>query len=440
VNSAADSQKQLSKQIKIYENRLDKAIQKYNQTVAQNKKLRSDIDTLRKDRNMYEANFRRLQEDLNKKRNAMSDAITSAENAYKNRERALEELEELKQRNEEEQKKFETEWNELVQQIDQDKKKREFIQLKEREKRVESVLDINPEDEDKIKNLTVLSEAEKQKTQESLELVQSYEDAIQKIKEATGLQSFQELIDAFMRYEEKNSTLVRFVSEMTAELESLEKQISEMNVEISRFKSQDAYMDHSKKKELQIMEEKLSQLEFKNQINGQRYKESIKTLTAVKDQLKGILEALDPNEPLIQDMDEEGITEDNMMKYLSEIEKKANKIIQSYALIQAQKLQVDAIMKDDPSLHRSNISTLNNIMTIGSQVPSNTNPIRIELPGLRNVYTEDDEDDGFDIEDEEFPLTIDEIRQRVERNLQSMKLSKNGSKNRSLNNKRVLKK
>ncbi len=440
MNSAADSQKQLSKQIKIYENRLDKAIQKYNQTVAQNKKLRSDIDTLRKDRNMYEANFRRLQEDLNKKRNAMSDAITSAENAYKNRERALEELEELKQRNEEEQKKFETEWNELVQQIDQDKKKREFIQLKEREKRVESVLDINPEDEDKIKNLTVLSEAEKQKTQESLELVQSYEDAIQKIKEATGLQSFQELIDAFMRYEEKNSTLVRFVSEMTAELESLEKQISEMNVEISRFKSQDAYMDHSKKKELQIMEEKLSQLEFKNQINGQRYKESIKTLTAVKDQLKGILEALDPNEPLIQDMDEEGITEDNMMKYLSEIEKKANKIIQSYALIQAQKLQVDAIMKDDPSLHRSNISTLNNIMTIGSQVPSNTNPIRIELPGLRNVYTEDDEDDGFDIEDEEFPLTIDEIRQRVERNLQSMKLSKNGSKNRSLNNKRVLKK
>lgn len=440
MNSAADSQKQLSKQVRIYENRLDKAIQKYNQTVAQNKKLRSEIDTLRKDRNMYEANFRRLQEDLNKKRNAMSEAITSAENAYKNREKALEELEDLKQRNEEEQKKFETEWNELIQQIDQDKKKREFIQLKEREKRVENVLDINPEDEDKIKSLTVLSEAEKQKTQESLELVQSYEDAIQKIKEATGLQSFQELIDAFTRYEEKNSTLVRFVSEMTAELESLEKQISEMNVEISRFKSQDAYMDHSKKKELQVMEEKLSQLEFKNQINDQRYKESIKTLTAVKDQLKGILEALDPNEPLIQDMDEEGITEDNMMKYLSEIEKKANKIIQSYALIQAQKLQVDAIMKDDPSLHRSNISTLNNIMTIGSQVPQNTNPIRIELPGLRNFYTEEDEDDGFDIEDEEFPLTIDEIRQRVERNLQSMKLSKNGSKNKSLINKRGLKK
>ena len=139
-------------------------------------------------------------------------------------------------------------------------------------------------------------------------------------------------------------------------------------------------------------------------------------------------------------MDEEGITEDNMMKYLSEIEKKANKIIQSYALIQAQKLQVDAIMKDDHNLHRSNISTLNNIMTIGSQVPSNTNPIRIELPGLRNFYTEDDEDYGFDIEDEEFPLTIDEIRQRVERNLQSMKLSKNNSKSKSLINKRGLKK
>lgn len=420
---------------------MDKAIQKYNQTVAQNKKCRSEIDTLRKDKNMYETNFKRLQEDLNKKRNAMSEAIISAENAYRNREKALEELEELKQQNEEEQKKFETEWTELIGQIDLDKKKREFIQLKEREKRVEYVLDINPEDENKIKNLTVLSEAEKLKTQESLELVQSYEDAIQKIKEATGLESFQDLVEAFSRYEEKNSTLLKFVSEMTAELENLEKQIVDMNLEISRFKNQDAFMDTTKKKELQIMEEKLSQLELKNQINDQRYKESIITLTSIKDQLKGILEALDPQDPLIQDMDEQGITEDNMMKYLSEIEKKANKIIQSYALIQAQKLQVDAILKDDPTLHRSNISTLNNIMTLGSQAPQSANPIRIELPGLRNFNTEDEEDDGFDIEDEEFPLTIDEIRSRVERNLQSMKLSKNGSmKTKSMVNKRGTKK
>ena len=80
-------------------------------------------------------------------------------------------------------------------------------------------------------------------------------------------------------------------------------------------------------------------------------------------------------------------------------------------------------------------------MTLGSQAPQSANPIRIELPGLRNFNTEDEEDDGFDIEDEEFPLTIDEIRSRVERNLQSMKLSKNGSmKTKSMNNKRGTKK
>jgi len=44
----------LIKEIKSLENRLDKANQKYNSTVAFNKKMRDEIDTLRRERLVFE--------------------------------------------------------------------------------------------------------------------------------------------------------------------------------------------------------------------------------------------------------------------------------------------------------------------------------------------------------------------------------------------------
>ena len=82
VNSTADKQKELSKKIKTYENSLEKAIQKYNQTVSHNNKLRQEIEKLRKDKNIYENTYKKLQEDLNNKRTEMAESISAAENAY----------------------------------------------------------------------------------------------------------------------------------------------------------------------------------------------------------------------------------------------------------------------------------------------------------------------------------------------------------------------
>lgn len=420
VHSSAEKQKQLSREIRILENRLDKAVQRYNQTVSHNKQLRVEIDKLRKDKNIYEATFKKLQEDLNKKRSEMAEAIGSAETAYKNREQALQHLDKLKKQNEEEQKEYEQKWNELITQIEQEKKKKEFIQQREKEKLMEnSVTEINPEDEYKIRNLTKLSEAEKQSTNESVQLVKSYEEALAKIKAETGVESLQDLVDAFLRYEEKNTALLNFVNELTSEIEQLEKQIEEIKAEISRYKQMGALTDTSKKRMLQKMEERLANMEFRNNINEQRLKESMKTIAFIKEQLKSFLQSLDPEEPLLKEMEEEALTESNMMKYLAEVELRANKIIQSYALIQAQKLQVEAIMKEDPMLHRANIAALNNVMALGSQVVQNNAPIQLLVPVLQ-----DEEEDGIEFDDDEIPLSVDELRARAERHLQNWKLAR----------------
>ena len=48
MNSGAENENNLHKQIKILENRLDKANQKFNETTAHNKELKGVIDSLRR--------------------------------------------------------------------------------------------------------------------------------------------------------------------------------------------------------------------------------------------------------------------------------------------------------------------------------------------------------------------------------------------------------
>lgn len=54
INAGAENQNALVKQIKILENRLDKANQKFNEAIAVNKNLRQSIDSLRRERVIFD--------------------------------------------------------------------------------------------------------------------------------------------------------------------------------------------------------------------------------------------------------------------------------------------------------------------------------------------------------------------------------------------------
>ena len=54
VNAGQDNQNSLIKQIKILENRLDKANQKFNEAISVNNSLRQQIDSLRRERVIFD--------------------------------------------------------------------------------------------------------------------------------------------------------------------------------------------------------------------------------------------------------------------------------------------------------------------------------------------------------------------------------------------------
>ena len=74
-----------AKQIKILENRLDKANQRFNDLIAQNKKTREEIDNIRKEKAIFEGVYSKLEKQLAGKRKNIAQIIEAANFAYEER-------------------------------------------------------------------------------------------------------------------------------------------------------------------------------------------------------------------------------------------------------------------------------------------------------------------------------------------------------------------
>jgi predicted nucleic acid-binding Zn-ribbon protein len=61
TNAAIDNQRIVEKQVRILENRLDQAVVKFNKSLANNRKLREEIDNLRGERIAFEGVYKKLE-------------------------------------------------------------------------------------------------------------------------------------------------------------------------------------------------------------------------------------------------------------------------------------------------------------------------------------------------------------------------------------------
>lgn len=68
VNAARESAQAIQKQIRVLENRLDKSLQKFNEAVAQNKELRDKIDSLRRERLVFDNIYSKLEREFEHKK------------------------------------------------------------------------------------------------------------------------------------------------------------------------------------------------------------------------------------------------------------------------------------------------------------------------------------------------------------------------------------
>lgn len=96
IHAESEGQRNLLNQIKILENRLDKTRQKFNNVVTRNSSLKVEINSLKKERKIFDKLYEKLEEQLEKKKKEIAHVIKVANNAYAERDNVNMDIEKLK--------------------------------------------------------------------------------------------------------------------------------------------------------------------------------------------------------------------------------------------------------------------------------------------------------------------------------------------------------
>merc|ERR1712048_612810 len=358
INANRETSMQIKKNIRMLENRLDKALVKYNEALGHNKKLRTQIDNLRRERVVFDGIYKKLENDLLNVKNEMAAIITEANHAYIQRDYAQAEMVRLKDGADAEQKQFEAEWKELIKLIDADQRMKDFLISKDRESANDAVVTSVLEQEQALRKKISKSawQIVKDKAQIHMaqEKVKAFRESFDKISSATGMDDIDALVASFSASEQANFKLFNQVNKLNNQIERIEEQISNTQHEIALINDGEQMDDKvttttndeartttggQRQFILANLKQKINATDAKTSEYKCKYQESVRTMASLKDGINTILNKIgcanDNNCKAMMDMIKNtGVTESNVMEILGVIEQKTNGLIAKYDQLQ----------------------------------------------------------------------------------------------------------
>lgn len=339
VNASVTHNQIIQKQIKVLENRLDKCLLKFNDTLAQNKELRMKIDDYRRERVVFDAIYKKLEKELHEKKREMQAIIEDSKAAYQNRDKAQSEMINMQHHADKERAEFEGEFKELGELIKQQQAVLEQMRLRQLElAQEEQTLATTSQVDNKSDVVSPVhnwSNNKDKSAQLSQEKIQSYENALQQIQDATGVYDVNEIVTRFLEAEEQNFSLFNYVNDINSEIERLEHSIAEMRSQIEKYRGQGMSTDTMRKKALKELEEKLNRTQKKAEEYEVRQQKASRTILQLKNGIHSIFTRIGAATTSVEEMlGNQGVTESNMMQYLGVIEQRTTEILQAYAASQ----------------------------------------------------------------------------------------------------------
>jgi chromosome segregation ATPase len=347
-HAAAENYRSIQKRIKILENQLDKALIRFNQQQTSNAELSQKIESLRKEQKIAEQLHQKLERELAAKKDQMQDIIEEAEYAFSEREFAEKNIANLKTGAESEQQQFLMEWQQLGGMVEHDRT----------QKRGFAPVSLEVEEEEPVDEETVLKKQvvrahwkiafEHAKQEVNLKKVHMYEEAFNRIKDVTGIQEVDELVETFVASEDQFNSLANLINELSSEVQHMEKELQDTKGLITeQLKGADTNMNSIRLRALQDLEEKLEKAGAKTQHFEDKFSASTSTVQELIPGVLAIFEQLGcpkmaEASSLVNEDDtlREEIKPDNMEEFLALIESKALAKLQQYAQMQARALDI----------------------------------------------------------------------------------------------------
>ena len=238
-------QKQKAATIKRLENQLDKEIVQYNQTVAENKMLRKEIDKYRKDKKAADEIFSKLQK---QKQSIESDTMKTT----KNRNKEVTDIEDatmstilIKNTYNKKKDEYNDNINTLKQRLKEkveDQKEEERFRSKEADKGDKD--QTNPIDTVRLRldNWKARLTHKKDTLDMYVKHINIIRDAFDQIKKATGISNIQEIVVTFIKSQEQTDALNNHLNSLDQEIDGLEEQKAELTKEFRLKQVQDVFL------------------------------------------------------------------------------------------------------------------------------------------------------------------------------------------------------
>lgn len=209
----------------------------------------------------------------------MANIIETANTAYEERDKSNDQIQNLKQQAKRESQDFEKDLKELSQIMEKNKKAIDYIKMSEKN---QGENQLHEESTDQInKNKPQRIFKDKMISQGNIDKINKYKEEFAKIQAATQIKDFDKLINTFVKNEEENFSMFKYLNEQSNDIEELEKVVTDLKKEKDTLEGQGSTVDAQRRKHLKELEEKLSRSEIKSEEYEYKYHEAIKTISSL---------------------------------------------------------------------------------------------------------------------------------------------------------------
>lgn len=372
---------------RILENRLDEMTKKFSIALTGNLKLREHINHVEGQKARFLDLHKRLQAELIEGKKEIDRISEVATTHFTIRDEAQHRMASLRERADREIAVYNAEIKDVKRILEHDRKLRKFMTTKAEDRA--SIL----EDELMVRAIKKY-EAQLNGLQQE---TSKFEEIFDKIKEATGIEDTDTLVESFIENEDRNFALYNYVNNMNTEIENLKDDIRRLKDEIELIKKEGVDSDVHRKEILNELEQKMVEVTDELTLVNKEYKASRRQLELLKPKVESVFNSIECDRSSIAELLGIGVSIDdnNIMQYLGIIEQKCNELLQNKALEKIKKLNESG----------GDIS-VDGLQGVGPQ-PAHGNFLIVPPP------IEDDSDQAWYCNDAK-PLTVEEVQALIQ--------------------------
>ncbi|XP_067287564.1 coiled-coil domain-containing protein 114 [Pseudorasbora parva] len=379
------------KAIRTLENKLDRALIRFNEQMAKNSQLREEIETLRIQRVRFQQLHHKLDKVLQDVHKDIGEVINMSTTAYDAREEAQTKMTIMKEKAIKDFAQYSAEMKELERVIAHERRLKEFMTTKSNER---TAMD----DGQEIRRRQEMKEQRRAEAGE--ETFDTLEEVFQRIKTLTGEDNLEILVTKFIEVEDRNFALFNFVNEQNIEAEKLREEIHQIGEEIKQLNIKGVQKEQENQVALKEVMDQLQECKTQTQQYEAQAEDISKILDQIKTGIESVFTKIDCDPTLVLDMlgSSSGITNSNLMTYISLVEQRTSEMLTIQAFIKSKDLEKSYDLKEVTQF------------LLGQKPDLQRHDVIVQPPITKPDY---EAEDSSVTDEEDRPLTHKELRQRI---------------------------